>query len=218
MSNDNFRLARYEELLDHLEALSESANPDPTKVAVTGLQAMINDQLAFIRNQLETGALPAERAQEGMRLLESSFVYGYLVGAGSYVGAVVGEEPGGTASIDAMRHAFAEMYMKNGERNWNASQAVPDDDPEFEAGFEAGSRDLRRFLSRLQGEDLGAPNELAAFVYDRLMSAEYDSKSEAEKPTFESVSPGDRPRYRSRAWRASRDHRRPRKVCELRGR
>lgn len=172
MSDDNFRLAKYEQLLDHLEKLSETENPDLAEVAVTGLRAMINDQLAFIRNQLETGALPAGRAQEGMQLLESPFVYGYLVGAGSYVGAVVGEEHGGTASIDAMRFAFGEMYMDNGERSWKASQDVPEDDPEFETGFHKGGEDLSRFLSRLQGEDLGPPEALAEFIHDRLMSTE----------------------------------------------
>jgi len=172
MTDDNFRLARYEELLDHLEELSETDNPDLAEVAVTGLRAMINDQLAFIRNQLDTGVLPPERAQEGMQFLESPFVYGYLVGAGSYVGAVVGEEYGGTASIDAMRYAFGEMYMDNGERNWKASQAVPEDDSEFETGFEKGGEDLSRFLSRLQGKDLGPPEALAEFIHDRLMSTE----------------------------------------------
>ncbi len=70
-----------------------------------------------------------------MLLLETLFVYGYLLGAGTLVGAVVGEEPGGTASIDAMRRAFAELYLDNGERNWKASQAVPEDDSGYATGI-----------------------------------------------------------------------------------
>ena len=172
MSDDNFHLDRFEELFDYLEELTKTDNPDLQEVAITSLQAMINDQLAFIRNQLDTGVLPPERAQESMQLLESHFVYGYLVGAGSFVEALVDEEPGGAASIEAMRQAFTELYLDNGERNWKACQAVPDDDTEFEAGFDAGTQDLRRFLSRLQGMDIGPSNAIAAFIFDRMTSVE----------------------------------------------
>ncbi len=148
MSDDNFRLNRFEELFDYIEELTRTDHPDIQEVAITSLQAMINDQLAFVKNQFDSGRLPSEQAQESMRLLETPFVYGYLLGAGTYVGAVVGEEPGGTASIDAMRRAFAELYLDNGERNWKASQAVPEDDSDYATGIDAGSEDpSRRFGS-----------------------------------------------------------------------
>jgi hypothetical protein len=148
MSDDNFRLNRFEELFDYLEELTKTDDPDLQEVAITSLQAMINDQLAFVKNQFDSGRLPSERVQEGMRLRETPFVYGYLLGAGTLVGAVVGEEPGGTASIDAMRRAFAELYLDNWERNWKASQAVPEDDSDYATGIDAGSEyPSRRFGS-----------------------------------------------------------------------
>ena len=168
MSSENFRLDRFEELFDRLEILVKEPNPHPEKIATISLLALINDQLAFLRNQHETGRLPADSDQACMRLLESSFVYGYLVGGGGYVGKVVEDDLGGSIALNAMREAFAELYREHGERNWDSSRAVAEGDPEFTTGFEAGAEDLRRFLSRLQGEDLGPTGAMVSFIGERL--------------------------------------------------
>jgi hypothetical protein len=178
MSSENPRLDRFEELYDRLEEMSKSYDPDLEEITVVSLLALINDQLAFLRNQHETGRLPSDLAQTGMQLLESPFVYGYLVGSGAYVGKIIDGETSGSAAIDAMREAFAELYRDQGERNWNSSQAVPKDDVEFAAGMNSGSEDLRRFLSRLQGQDIGPTNGIAEFIHKRLHTLERSDTQE----------------------------------------
>jgi len=168
MSKDNWRLDRYEELSSRIDELRRSASPDHKDVAVCCLLATINDQLASVKHQINVGELPRELSHEGMASLESAFLYGYLIGGATLIATLIGEEQGGDTTIDALRLAYGELYGEHGERNWIAGQSVSFEDPDYQAGALAGEEDLRRFVSRIQGKEMGPSNRIAAHIHERM--------------------------------------------------